>query len=87
MHCDNSGERRNAECRSTATNNTYIESFNGGLRYESFYAHCYADLNDAGTEFHASRKQFNETRPHTALNDLLPQELKAQWTSLPLENR
>lgn len=61
------------------TDNAYIESFNGTLRDACLNLHWFDDLTDAQTKLQAWRQEYNETRPHRALNDLSPLEYKARW--------
>ena len=56
------------------TDNAYIESFNGRLRDECLNAHWFLSLADARSKIEAWRRQYNESRPHTALGWLTPQE-------------
>ena len=69
------------------TDNAYIESFNGSLRDDCLNAHWFADLTDAANKLEAWRREYNEIRPHRALNDLSPLEYKAQWASRAAETR
>lgn len=69
------------------TDNAYIESFNGSLRTECLNAHWFEDLTDARNKLQAWRKDYNESRPHRALNNLSPLEYKAKWAAKRLENR
>lgn len=61
------------------TDNAFIESFNGTLRDECLNVHWFDDLTDAREKLEAWRREYNETRPHRALNELSPLEYKAQW--------
>jgi len=56
------------------TDNAFVESFNGRLRDECLNAHWFLPLADAKAKIEASRRQYNECRPHTALGWLTPQE-------------
>ncbi len=60
------------------TDNGHIESFNGRLRDECLNAHWFRNLTDAKDKIAAWRKDYNETRPHRALNYLTPNEFAAQ---------
>ena len=56
------------------TDNAFIESFNGRLRDECLNAHWFLSLADAKSKIEAWRRHYNESRPHTALGWLTPQE-------------
>ena len=56
------------------TDNAFVESFNGRLRDECLNAHWFLSLADAKSKIEAWRRQYNESRPHTALGWLTPQE-------------
>ena len=56
------------------TDNAVVESFNGRLRDECLNAHWFLSLADAKAKIEAWRRQYNESRPHTALGWLTPQE-------------
>lgn len=60
------------------TDNGHIESFNGSLRDECLNAHWFTSLADAREKIAAWLKEYNESRPHRALNDLAPLEYLAQ---------
>ena len=57
------------------TDNAMVESFNGRLRQEWLNEHWLMSLADAKGQIEAWRQYYNETRPHSALNWLLPNEL------------
>ncbi|GEL44845.1 transposase [Methylorubrum extorquens] len=59
---------------SKPTDNAYIEAFNGRLRDECLNANWFLSLGDARSKIEAWRRQYNESRPHTALGWLTPQE-------------
>ena len=56
------------------TDNALVESFNGRLRDECLNANWFLSLADAKSKIEAWRRQYNESRPHTALGWLTPQE-------------
>ena len=56
------------------TDNAYVESFNGRFRDECLNAHWFLSLADARSKIEAWRRQYNESRPHTALGWRTPQE-------------
>jgi putative transposase len=51
-----------------------VEYFNGRLRDECLNAHWFLSLADAKSKIEAWRRHYNESRPHTALGWLTPQE-------------
>ena len=63
------------------TDNAFIESFNGSLRDECLNLHWFDDITDAKVKLQAWQKEYNETRPHRALNDLSPREFESHWTN------
>lgn len=56
----------------TPTDNAYIESFNGRLRQECLNQHWFLSLEDAQRILDRWRIDYNECRPHSALNNLTP---------------
>lgn len=54
--------------------NGYIESFNGRLRDECLNGEIFFDLSDAREKLERWRRDYNETRPHSALADRTPSE-------------
>lgn len=44
-----------------------VESFNGRLRHESLNEHWFLSLADARSQIEASRRFYNEERPHSTL--------------------
>lgn len=54
--------------------NGYIESFNARLRDKLLNANWFLSLADARAKIEAWRRQYNESRPHTALGWRTPQE-------------
>ena len=48
--------------------NEYIESFNGKLRYELLKREIFTTLTEAKILIGAWRKEYNQIRPHSALN-------------------
>jgi len=51
-----------------------MESFNGRLRDGCLNAHWFLSLADAKAKIEAWRRQYNESRPHTAPGWLTPRE-------------
>ncbi|WP_370468280.1 IS3 family transposase [Parvularcula maris] len=58
----------------TPTDNAHIESFNGSLRDECLNVHWFETLSEAKRTIEAWRTDYNESRPHMALNGLPPAE-------------
>ena len=56
------------------TDNAMVESFNGRLRQECLNEHWFMSLQDAQDKIEAWRGHYNETRPHSALNWMSPNE-------------
>jgi len=61
--------------------NGYVESFNGKLRDECLNEHWFADVAEAREIIEEWRVDYNEQRPHSSLNYLVPAEFAAR---LPL---
>jgi putative transposase len=59
------------------TDNAFVESFNGCLRDECLNTHWFLSLPDARAKIEAWRRDYNESRPHTALGWLTPVEYAA----------
>nr|WP_269766405.1 IS3 family transposase [Burkholderia ubonensis] len=60
------------------TQNAYIESFNGKFRDECLNEHWFTTLAHARAPIAAWRQDYNEQRPHSALNYLAPAEFAAK---------
>ena len=58
--------------------NAFIESFNGRFRDECLNQDWFTDLDDAQAAMAAWKQDYNESRPHTSLGGLAPQEYVAQ---------
>lgn len=54
------------------TDNAYIEAFNGRFRAECLNANWFLTLADAAEKKEASRKDWNEVRPHGAIGQKYP---------------
>jgi putative transposase len=59
------------------TQNAYIESFNGRFRDECLNDHWFTSLAEARIRISACRRDYNELRPHSALNYQTPAEFAA----------
>jgi len=55
------------------TDNCYVETFNGSLRDECLNVHWFDSIADAKAIIEAWRRDYNEIRPHMALNDAAPE--------------
>lgn len=60
------------------TDNAHIESFNGSLRDECLNVHWFTSLPDAKEKLDTWRMDYNESRPHKALNHRTPSEYAAE---------
>ena len=56
------------------TDNARVESFNGRLRQECLNAHWFLSMEDARDKIAAWRTDYNESRPHSALDWATPAE-------------
>jgi putative transposase len=54
------------------TDNCFIETFNGALRDECLNIHWFASLAEARAVVEAWRRDYNESRPHMALQNRTP---------------
>jgi putative transposase len=57
------------------TDNAYAESFNATVRLECLGRHWFLDLDDAREKIEEWRIEYNEVRPHSAINDRTPSSL------------
>jgi len=69
------------------TDNAYVESFNGRLREECPNASWFLSLEDAQAKIEAWRREYNESRPHTAQGHMPPAEFAAWDGSSPVPSR
>ena len=58
--------------RGKPTDNAFVESFNGRLRDECLNAHHFPTLENAREILSAWKQEYNERRPHSALNYQTP---------------
>jgi putative transposase len=65
------------------TQNAYIESFNGRFRDECLNDHWFLTLEHARVVIASWRRDYNETRPHSALGYRTPAEFAAQRRRVP----
>ncbi|WP_144243205.1 IS3-like element ISYen3 family transposase [Yersinia enterocolitica] len=61
------------------TQNGFIESFNGRFRDECLNEHWFSDVSHARKTISEWRQDYNECRPHSALNYQTPSEFAAAW--------
>ncbi|MEO5510276.1 MAG: IS3 family transposase [Longimicrobiales bacterium] len=54
--------------------NCFVESFNGTFRDDCLNAHWFVSLDRARVTIETWRREYNEERPHSSLNDLTPTE-------------
>lgn len=64
------------------TDNCFVETFNGSLRDECLNVHWFETIDEAKAKIEAWRVEYNESRPHQALNELTPAEFAAQTRHL-----
>jgi putative transposase len=64
------------------TDNCFIETFNGSLRDECLNVHWFETLEEAKVRIEAWRRDYNESRPHQALQEQTPNEFAAQAKEL-----
>jgi len=60
------------------TDNAYIESFNARFRQECLNEHWFLSLDDVREKVEDWSRDYNENRPHGALNNLTPVEYAKQ---------
>ena len=56
------------------TDNAYIESFNRSFRDECLNLHWFLSWEEAQEKIEAWKQEYNENRPHRALNNLPPSQ-------------
>ena len=61
-----------------ATDNAYIETFNGTLRAECLDTRWFGTLTEAKETIEAWRRGYNESRPHRALGERTPNEFACE---------
>lgn len=69
------------------TDNSFVESFNGSLRNECLNVHWFETLEEAKARIEAGRVDYNESRPHQALEELAPAEFVARARDLEQRTR
>jgi putative transposase len=68
------------------TDNCFVETFNGSLRDECLNVHWFQSIDDAKAIIEAWRRDYNESRPHMALNGVAPEENARRLRELNVEN-
>ena len=63
--------------------NAFIESFNGKFRDECLNEHWFLTLREAQRVIEAWRREYNEERPHSAIENLTPMEFINHHHSQP----
>jgi putative transposase len=63
------------------TQNAYVESFNGKFRDECLNEHWFGTLEEAREIVGSWRLDYNQHRPHSALDYQTPAEFAAAWRS------
>jgi putative transposase len=58
--------------------NAFFESINGRFRDECLSQTWFTDLDDAQAAMAAWKEDYNESRPHTSLGGMAPQQYIAQ---------
>ncbi|MBN5215522.1 IS3 family transposase [Serratia ureilytica] len=69
------------------TQNGFIESFNGRFRDECLNEHWFSDILHARKTINDWRQDYNECRPHSALNYQTPSEFAARWRNGKCEGK
>jgi putative transposase len=59
--------------------NAYIESFNSRLRDEHLTEEVFLDLEDAKKKIEKWRREYNQTRPHSALGMKTPNQFEEEF--------
>lgn len=65
--------------RGKPTHNAYVESFAGKLRDECLNAHWFTTLAGARSKIEQWRLEYNEERPHSAIDYLPPEEFAKRY--------
>ncbi|EOY5737702.1 IS3 family transposase [Enterobacter ludwigii] len=69
------------------TQNGFIESFNGRFRDECLNEHWFSDILHARKTINGWRQDYNECRPHSALNYQTPSEFATRWRNGKCEGK
>jgi putative transposase len=63
------------------TDNAFVETFNGTFRDECLNVHWFETLAEAKQLIEGWRREYNESRPHRALDDKTPSEFASQYAA------
>jgi putative transposase len=69
------------------TDNAHVESFNGRLREECLNSHWFVSMQDAKRAIEAWRTDYNENRPHRALENRTPLEFAIAARNYPCSEK
>ncbi|MBA7567705.1 IS3 family transposase ISRso12 [subsurface metagenome] len=58
--------------------NAFIESFNGSLRDECLNTNWFLSIEDAQSKLETWRRDYNEFRPHSSLDNMTPAKFAGQ---------
>ncbi|MCB2073072.1 MAG: IS3 family transposase [Novosphingobium sp.] len=78
------GVRIDFSRRGKPMDNAHIETFNGSLRDECLSVHWFASLAEAKRLIEAWGREYNDSRPHRALGNLMPAEYPARSGHCPI---
>jgi putative transposase len=63
------------------TDNAFVESFNGTFRDECLNVHWFETLAEAKQLIESWRREYNESRPHRALNERTPSKFASEYAA------
>ena len=63
------------------TENAFVESFNGTFRDECLNVHWFETMVEAKQLIEAWRQEYNESRPHRALENRTPSEFASEYAA------
>ena len=66
--------------------NAYVESFNGSFRDECLNTNWFLSIDDAREKIEAWRREYNEWRPHSSLDNLTPSQYLEEHNAQAREN-
>jgi putative transposase len=66
--------------------NAYIESFNGSFRDECLNTNWFLSLEDAEEKVESWRREYNEWRPHSSLDNLTPMQYRHMYETQEMPN-
>ena len=69
------------------TDNAFIESFNGSFRDECLNVHWFLSLDDARKKIELWRRDYNDFRPHSSLDNMTPSEYKKNHEQPDFSNK